>query len=128
MWGLALAHRRLQGPCRRSFELEQRVLQLMRGLMRSMMRQSAKVERFKTSLERLDAIHAKFDTATGDPVVPDDGWGHLQLDATALFLLQLAQLTRSGLVIVQTSPERDFLQNLVYYVARAYRVADYGIW
>lgn len=128
VWGLALAHRRLQGPCRRSFELEQRVLQLMRGLMRSMMRQSAKVERFKTSLERLDAIHAKFDTATGDPVVADDGWGHLQLDATALFLLQLAQLTRSGLVIVQTSHERDFLQNLVYYVARAYRVADYGIW
>ena len=41
LWGLALAHRRLQGPCRRSFELEQRVLQLMRGLMRSMMRQSA---------------------------------------------------------------------------------------
>ncbi|MEB3172160.1 MAG: glycoside hydrolase family 15 protein, partial [Synechococcaceae cyanobacterium] len=29
VWGLALAHRRLRGPCRRSFELEQRVLQLM---------------------------------------------------------------------------------------------------
>ncbi|WP_216901991.1 glycoside hydrolase family 15 protein [Synechococcus sp. CCY 9618] len=128
VWGLALAYRRLEGPCRRAFELDQRVLQLMRGLLRSMMRQSAKLERFKTSLDRLDAIHAKFETATGDPVVADDGWGHLQLDATALFLLQLAQLTRSGLVIVQTSHERDFLQNLVYYVARAYRVADYGIW
>ncbi len=128
VWGLALAYRRLDGPCRRSFELEQRVLQLMRGLLRSMLRQATKVERFKTSLDRLDAIHAKFDTASGDPVVADDGWGHLQLDATALFLLQLAQLTRSGLVVVQTSHERDFLQNLVYYVARAYRVADYGIW
>jgi phosphorylase kinase alpha/beta subunit len=128
VWGLALAYRRLRGPCRRAFELEQRVLQLMRGLLAAMLRQSVKVERFKTSLDRLDAIHAKFDTATGKPVVPDDGWGHLQLDATALFLLQLAQLTRSGLVIVQTSHERDFIQNLVYYVARAYRVADYGIW
>ncbi|MEA5422832.1 glycoside hydrolase family 15 protein [Synechococcus sp. CCY9202] len=128
VWGLALAHQRLHGSTRRGHELQQRVLQLMRGLLNVMLRQAAKVERFKTSLDRLDAIHAKFDTNSGEPVVPDDGWGHLQLDATALFLLQLAQLTRSGLVIVQTSHERDFIQNLVYYVARAYRVADYGIW
>ena len=128
VWGLALAHRRLRGPCKRAFELEQRVLQLMRGLMNAMLRQSQKVERFKHTLHRLDAIHAKFDTGSGNPVVPDDGWGHLQLDATALFLLQLAQLTRSGLVVVRSSHERDFIQNLVYYVARAYRVADYGIW
>ncbi|MFO8238864.1 MAG: glycoside hydrolase family 15 protein [Prochlorococcaceae cyanobacterium] len=128
VWGLALAHRRLRGPSRRSFELEQRVLQLMRGLMNAMLRQAAKVERFKHSRDRLDAIHAKFDTATGNPVVPDDGWGHLQLDATGLFLLQLAQLTRAGLVVVRSSHERDFIQNLVYYVAQAHRVADYGIW
>jgi phosphorylase kinase alpha/beta subunit len=128
VWGLALAHRRVHGASRRAHELEQRVLQLMRGLMQAMLRQAPKVERFKTSLDPLDAIHAKFDTASGLPVVPDDGWGHLQLDATGLFLLQLAQLTRSGLVVVQTTHERDFVQNLVYYVARAYRVADYGIW
>jgi phosphorylase kinase alpha/beta subunit len=128
VWGLALAHRRLRGPSRRCFELEQRVLQLMRGLLAAMLRQAAKVERFKGSLDPLDALHAKFDTDTGLPAVPDDGWGHLQLDATALFLLQLAQLTRSGLVVVQTGAERDFVQNLVYYVCRAYRVADYGIW
>ncbi|MEI8250146.1 MAG: glycoside hydrolase family 15 protein [Synechococcus sp. ELA057] len=128
VWGLAMAHRRLRGASRRAHELEQRVLQLMRGLLSAMLRQASKVERFKTSLDPLDAIHAKFDTATGESVVADDGWGHLQLDATALFLLQLAQLTRSGLVVVQTSHERDFIQNLVYYVARAYRVADYGIW
>ncbi|EDY39284.1 phosphorylase kinase alpha subunit [Cyanobium sp. PCC 7001] len=128
VWGLALAYRRQFGACRRAFELEQRVLQLMRGLMNAMLRQAAKVERFKHSLDRGDALHAKYDTATGAPVVPDDGWGHLQLDATAVFLLQLAQLTRSGLVVVRSAHERDFVQNLVYYVARAYRVADYGIW
>jgi phosphorylase kinase alpha/beta subunit len=128
VWGLAMAHRRQNGPCRRAFELEQRVRQLMRGLLAAMMRQAPKVERFKRSLSPLDAIHAKFDTGSGATVVPDDGWGHLQLDATAVFLLQLAQLTRSGLVVVQTAHERDFVQNLVYYVARAYRVADYGIW
>lgn len=128
VWGLALAHRRLGQDPTRVFELEQRVLQLMRGLLNAMLRQAPKLERFKHSLAPLDAIHAKFDTATGNPVVADDGWGHLQLDATGLFLLQIAQLTRAGLVVVQTSHERDFLQNLVYYVARAYRVADYGIW
>ncbi|MEB3166026.1 MAG: glycoside hydrolase family 15 protein [Cyanobacteriota bacterium] len=128
VWGLALARRRLGDGGRRSYELEQRVLQLMRGLLNAMLRQATKVERFKTSLDRLDAIHAKFDTGSGEPVVPDDGWGHLQLDATAVFLLQLAQLTRAGLVVIQTTHERDFIQNLVYYVARAYRVADYGIW
>ena len=128
VWGLALAHRRLSGASTRVFELEQRVMQLMRGLLNAMLRQAAKVERFKHSLDRLDCLHAKYDTGSGEPVVPDDGWGHLQLDATAVFLLQLAQLTRSGLVVVQTSHERDFIQNLVYYVARAYRVADYGIW
>ncbi|MGA0215664.1 MAG: glycoside hydrolase family 15 protein, partial [Vulcanococcus sp.] len=128
VWGLALAHRRLRGPSRRVYELEARVLQLMRGLLNAMLRQAPKVERFKHTLHRLHAIHAKFDTATGGPVVPDDGWGHLQLDATALFLLQLAQLTRSGLVVLQSSHECDFVQHLVYYVARAYRIADYGIW
>ena len=128
VWGLALAHRRLSGATARVYELEQRVLQLMRGLLNAMLRQAHKVERFKQTLSPLDCLHAKYDTGSGDPVVPDDGWGHLQLDATALFLLQLAQLTRSGLVVVQTSHERDFLQNLVYYVARAYRVRDYGIW
>jgi phosphorylase kinase alpha/beta subunit len=128
VWGLALAHRRLRGGSRRVFELEQRVLQLMRGLLNAMARQAAKVERFKHSLHRLDAIHAKFDTGSGNPVVPDDGWGHLQLDATGLFLLQLAQLTRAGLVVVRSSHERDFVQNLVYYVAQAYRIPDYGIW
>jgi len=128
VWGLALAHRRLSGASTRTFELEQRVLQLMRGLLNAMLRQAPKVERFKHSLDRLDCLHAKYDTGSGKPVVPDDGWGHLQLDATAVFLLQLAQLTRSGLVVIQTSHEHDFIQNLVYYVARAYRVADYGIW
>ncbi|MGC6482549.1 MAG: glycoside hydrolase family 15 protein [Synechococcus sp.] len=129
VWGLALAHRRLHGQTTpRTWELEQRVLALMRGVLNAMMRQAHKVERFKTTLHPLDALHAKYDTASGDTVVPDNGWGHLQLDATALFLLQLAQLTRSGLTVVTSRHEADFVQNLVYYVARAYRIPDYGIW
>ena len=117
----------MKGPCQRSWELEQRVVDLMRGLLNAMMRQAGKVERFKRSLDPLDALHAKYDSAS-EPVVPDDGWGHLQIDATSLFLLQLAQLTRSGLTLIHNRHEAAFVQNLVYYVSRAYRVPDYGIW
>ena len=65
---------------------------------------------------------------TGESVVGDAEWGHLQLDATSLFLLMLAQMTTSGLAIVQTLDEVDFVQNLVYYIGRTYRTPDYGIW
>ena len=129
VWALALAHRRHRGGTdRRAWELEQHVIALMRGLLRAMLRQAGKVERFKHSLDPLDALHAKYDSHSGDPVVADDAWGHLQLDATSLFLLQLAQLTRGGCTVIQSRDEADFIQNLIFYVARAYRTPDYGIW
>lgn len=128
VWGLALAYQRQDDPTGRGIELEYATVRLMRGLLRSMMRQSDKVEAFKHSQDPADALHAKFDTASGDPVVGDDAWGHLQLDATSLWLLMLAQMTASGLPIVQSGAEVRFVQNLVYYVGRAYRTPDYGIW
>ncbi|MBK8971633.1 MAG: glycoside hydrolase family 15 protein [Hahellaceae bacterium] len=126
-WAVALACRR-QGQTERQDRLSQATIKLMRGLLQSMMRQAAKVERFKRTQNRLDALHAKYDTATGLEVVADDAWGHLQLDATSLFLLMLAQMTRSGLRIVTTLDEVEFVQNLIYYISTAYRTPDYGIW
>ena len=76
----------------------------------------------------MDALHAKYDTHTGEIVVGDHEWGHLQLDATSLFLLMLAQMTASGLRIVFTIDKVNFVQNLVHYIARTYRTPDYGIW
>lgn len=128
VWGLALAYRKLDDDSGRTFELEHSVIKLMRGLLFAMMRQAAKVERFKETQALLDALHAKYDTKTGDTVVGDDEWGHLQLDATSIFLLMLAQMTASGLNIVYTIDEVNFVQNLVYYIGRAYRTPDYGIW
>ncbi len=127
-WGLGLAYRRLDESDGRTVLLEQSVVKLMRGLMTAMMRQSAKVERFKQTQDPLDALHAKYDTGSGDPVVGDEEWGHLQLDATSLFLLMLAQMTASGLRIVFTIDEVSFVQNLVHYIGRAYRTPDFGIW
>src|SRR5690606_23514273 len=109
-------------------QLEQATIKLMRGLLQSMMRQSHKLEAFKHSLNNIDALHAKYDTTTDLAVVADDAWGHLQIDATSLYLLMLAQMTASGLLIVCTISQVDFVQNLVYYISSAYRTPDYGIW
>ncbi len=128
VWGLALAYRDLDDDGGRGFELEQAVVKLMRGLLFAMMRQAKKVEAFKMTQNPLDALHAKYDTASGDTVIADHAWGHLQLDATSLYLLMLAQMTASGLTIIYALDEVNFVQNLVFYIGRAYRTPDYGIW
>lgn len=128
VWGLGLAYRKIDGDQGRTFELEHSTVKLMRGLLFAMMQQSSKVEHFKNTQSPLDALHAKYNTQTGGIVVGDDKWGHLQLDATSIFLLILAQMTASGLHVIFTIDEVNFVQNLVYYIGRAYRTPDYGIW
>jgi phosphorylase kinase alpha/beta subunit len=128
VWGLGLAYRKVDDDQGRAYELEHSVIKLMRGLLTAMIKQAHKVERFKETQAPLDAMHAKYDTHTGNAVVADNEWGHLQLDATSLYLLMLAQMTVSGLEIIQTLDEVDFVQNLVYYIGRTYRTPDYGIW
>lgn len=128
VWGLSLAYRRFDPDHERTHYLSHSVIKLMRGLLGAMMRQSDKVERFKYSLEPFDSLHAKYGTKTGLSVVGDDEWGHLQLDATSLFLLMCAQMSVSGLHIVYTYDEVDFIQNLVHYIGKTYCTADYGIW
>lgn len=127
VWALGVAYRHFD-DAERCDQLEQATIKLMRGLLMSMMRQAGKVEAFKQTLDKKHSLHAKYDTATGLEVVADDAWGHLQIDATSIFLLMLAQMTASGLRIVRTFDEVDFVQNLVYYVASAYRIPDFGIW
>jgi phosphorylase kinase alpha/beta subunit len=62
----------------------------------AMMQQKDKVEKFKSTQNPLDAVHAKYSSSTGQTVVRDDEWGHLQIDAVSLYLLILAQMTASG--------------------------------
>ncbi|OBZ88188.1 Phosphorylase b kinase regulatory subunit alpha, liver isoform [Choanephora cucurbitarum] len=128
VFGLALAYRRIDDTTGRAFELEHAVVKLMRGLLFSMMRQAPKVEKFKKTNNILDALHAKYKTETGATVVGDREWGHLQIDATSFFLVALADMTTSGLSIIYTQDEVDFIQNLVFYIERAYRTPDFGIW
>lgn len=128
VWGLALAYRALDDDDGRGYELERRTVHLMRGLLRSMMLQAHKVETFKLTRHPNDALHAKYDTETGNVAVGDTEWGHLQIDATSLYLLILVQMISSGLDVIWTLDEVNFIQNLAYYIERAYRTPDYGIW
>ncbi|KAL7983725.1 hypothetical protein Chor_000601 [Crotalus horridus] len=131
VWGLGMAYRKnadRDEDKAKAYELEQNVVKLMRGLLQCMMRQVDKVEKFKHTQSTKDCLHAKYNTATCGTVVADDKWGHLQVDATSLYLLFLAQMTASGLRIIFTLDEVTFIQNLVFYIEAAYKVADYGMW
>ncbi len=128
VWGLALSYRRHNPDHHRSYLLSQSVVKLMRGLLNAMMRQADRIEAFKHSLDPIDALHAKYGTGTGLAVVGDDEWGHLQLDATSLYLLMMAQMTASGLRLIYTMDEVNFVQNLVHYISRTYCTPDFGIW
>uniref|UniRef100_A0A7N8X2S6 Phosphorylase b kinase regulatory subunit n=1 Tax=Mastacembelus armatus TaxID=205130 RepID=A0A7N8X2S6_9TELE len=131
VWALSLAYRKnadRDEDKAKAYELEQSVVKLMRGILQCIMRQLDKVEKFKYSRSTSDSLHAKYSTRTCATVVEDDQWGHLQVDATSLFLFFLAQMTASGLHIVYTQDEVDVVQNLMFYIEAAYKVADYGMW
>ncbi|XP_063272864.1 phosphorylase b kinase regulatory subunit alpha, skeletal muscle isoform isoform X1 [Prinia subflava] len=131
VWGLGLAYRKnadRDEDKAKAYELEQSVVKLMRGLLQCMMRQVDKVEAFKYSQSTRDCLHAKYNTHTCATVVGDHEWGHLQMDATSLYLLILAQMTASGLHIIHSLDEVNFIQNLVFYIEAAYKTADFGIW
>ncbi|XP_068210465.1 probable phosphorylase b kinase regulatory subunit alpha [Palaemon carinicauda] len=131
VWGLSMAYKKnadLDEDRAKTYELEQSCVKLMRGLLTAMMQQKEKVEKFKQTQAPIDSLHAKYSSKTGQIVVGDGEWGHLQIDATSLFLLVLAQMTASGLQIVFNLDEVSFIQNLVFYIESAYCVPDYGVW
>ncbi|KAF7697172.1 phosphorylase b kinase regulatory subunit alpha, skeletal muscle isoform [Silurus meridionalis] len=131
VWGMSLAYRKnadRDEDKAKAYEMEQTVVKLMRSLLQCLMRQLEKVEKFKYSKSTADCLHAKYDTRTCATVVGDQEWGHLQVDATSIFLLFLAQMTASGLNIVYTRDEVDVVQNLMFYIETAYKVADFGMW
>ncbi|XP_037072970.1 LOW QUALITY PROTEIN: probable phosphorylase b kinase regulatory subunit alpha [Pollicipes pollicipes] len=131
LWALSMAYKKhsdLDEERSKTYEMEQRVVKIMRGLLLSMMYQKDKVELFKKSQSTKDALHAKYNTNTGQTCIGDDEWGHLQIDATSLYLLILAQMTASGLQLIYSLDEVAFVQNLVFYIESAYFTPDYGIW
>lgn len=128
LWALGLAYRHMDDSQGRAYELQQAAVKCMRGILFCYMRQADKVEQFKKNQLGHHSLHVKFNVNTGDPVASDSDWAHLQIDAVSLYLLTLVQMTASGLQIIYTNDEVSFVQNLVYYIERAYRTPDYGMW
>jgi len=73
-----------------------------------------KVERIKNSLNRAMRSTPNFARPAVSRWWPMTGWGHLQLDATALYLLQLAQL--QGRLVWFRATTNGISADLVYYV------------
>ncbi|XP_070186518.1 phosphorylase b kinase regulatory subunit beta-like isoform X2 [Littorina saxatilis] len=127
-WAMAQAYRRIDDDRGRNHELSQACVKCMRGILFCWIRQADRVEVFKKNQSPKCALHSVFDMITGDSILEDEEYDHLQIDVVALYLLTISQMTTSGLQIVYTTDEVNFIQNLVFYVERAYRTPDFGMW
>ncbi|XP_042909770.1 probable phosphorylase b kinase regulatory subunit beta isoform X3 [Parasteatoda tepidariorum] len=129
IWSLYQAYKRIDDDRGKAYELGQSTVKCMRGILFCWMRQAEeKLEKYKTNQCPEHALHSKFHLETGQPLENDEEYGHLQLDVVSLYLLFLVQMIMSGLQIIYTMDEVNFVQNLVYYVERAYRTPDFGMW
>ncbi|XP_044751763.1 probable phosphorylase b kinase regulatory subunit beta isoform X2 [Coccinella septempunctata] len=128
VWGLYQAYRRIDDDRGKSYELGQSAVKCMRGVLECWIKQSKKIELFKKQQCKNHALHVKFHLITGNEVYDDESYNHLQIDVISIYLLFLVQMISSGLQIIYTQDEVAFVQNLVYYVERAYRTPDYGMW
>ncbi|XP_072374293.1 phosphorylase b kinase regulatory subunit beta isoform X1 [Scyliorhinus torazame] len=127
-WAVALAYRRIDDDKGRTHELEYCAVKCMRGILYCYMRQADKVENFKQHSNPSNCLHSVFNVHTGDEVLSNESYGHLQIDAVSLFLLYLVEMISSGLQIIYNTDEVTFIQNLVFCVERSYRRPDYGMW
>ncbi|CAH0557440.1 unnamed protein product [Brassicogethes aeneus] len=128
VWGLYQAYRRIDDDRGKSYELGQSTVKCMRGILECWIKQAKRIELFKKNQCSAHALHVKFHLTTGNIVYTDDEYNHLQIDVVSIYLLFLVQMITSGMQIIYTQDEVAFVQNLVYYVERAYRTPDFGMW
>ncbi|XP_066991730.1 probable phosphorylase b kinase regulatory subunit beta isoform X2 [Anabrus simplex] len=128
IWSLYQAYRRIDDDRGKSHELGQSAVKCMRGILECWMKQAPRIELFKKHQCSKHALHCKFHLITGAEVHTDEEYSHLQIDVVSLYLIFLVEMITSGLQIIYTQDEVAFVQNLVYYVERAYRTPDFGMW
>lgn len=125
IWALRQCYSKIDYDQGRTHELGQCAVKCMRGILFCWMKQSSKIEKFKLSQSPENALHTKFKILNGNEI-DDIEYGHLQIDCVALYLLYLAQMISSGLQIIYSTDEVSFVQNLIFYIERAYRIPDFG--
>lgn len=81
----------------------------MRGILECWIKQAARVEAFKTRQSAAHALHVKFHLVTGEPVLTDEQYHHLQIDVISLYLLFLVQMITSGLQIIYTQVMNSYM-------------------
>ncbi|XP_065092066.1 probable phosphorylase b kinase regulatory subunit beta isoform X4 [Ochlerotatus camptorhynchus] len=128
IWSLYQAYRRIDDDRGKSYELGQSAVKCMRGILECWIKQAHRVEKFKSRQCAVNALHCKFHLDMGEEIYSDEKYNHLQIDVVSIYLIFLVQMISSGLQIIYTQDEVAFVQNLVYYVERAYRTPDYGMW
>jgi phosphorylase kinase alpha/beta subunit len=99
VWSLRQCYSKVDDDKGRTYHLGQVAVKAMRGILFCWMRQAYKLEKYKLNPLKENALHCKFDIQTGDEL-PDELYGHLQLDCVALYLLTLAQMISSGLQVI----------------------------
>ncbi|BHF72294.1 hypothetical protein SprV_0401535800 [Sparganum proliferum] len=127
VWALHRCFQRLGDESGQSFELRQSAIKCMRAILLAWMQQTVRLEQFKTAQNLETCLSTRLDYATGQPIEGTD-YNHLQIDCVGLYVLQLAQMILSGLQVIHTKTEAAFVQNLIFYLERAYRIPDYGMW
>ncbi|CAF3730787.1 unnamed protein product, partial [Rotaria sordida] len=128
VWSLRQCYCKIDNDQGRAHELGQAAVKCMRGILNCWMRQSKKVEIFKSEQSPKDALHSRFNVFDGSEVEGADEVGQLQICAISLYLLTLVQMITSNLQIIFSMDEVNFVQQLVFAIERAYRTPDYGIW
>uniref|UniRef100_A0A0P5Q2D6 Phosphorylase b kinase regulatory subunit n=1 Tax=Daphnia magna TaxID=35525 RepID=A0A0P5Q2D6_9CRUS len=131
IWSLYQAYRRIDDDRGKSYELGQSAVKCFRGILRCWLQVAYKVEAFKKNQVAQNALYTRYHLHTGQVLTKDQDScmdNHLQLDVVSLYLLFLVQMIQSGLQVIYTMDEVVFVQNLVYYVERAYRTPDFGLW
>ncbi|VDM35879.1 unnamed protein product [Hydatigera taeniaeformis] len=114
IWALHRAFQRIGDDSGQSYELRQSAVKCMRAILLGWMRQADRLEKFKITQNLETCLHSRLDYETGTPV-EGTGYKHLQMDCV-------------GLYIIHTKIEAAFVQNLIFYLERAYRIPDYGMW
>ncbi|UJR33248.1 hypothetical protein I4U23_020703 [Adineta vaga] len=128
VWSLRQCYCKIDNDQGRAHELGQAAVKCMRGILNCWMRQAKKVEVFKGEQSTKDALHSTFNVFDGSEVEDADEVGQLQICAISIYLLTLVQMITSNLEIIFSIDEVNFVQQLVFYIERAYRTPDYGIW
>jgi len=128
VWALYQAYKHLDDDRGRRYELGQSAVAGMRGVLLAWMRQSEQLEEWKNHQNTKLALHSVVDLNSGANLLDSSKYNHLQLDIVCLYLLFLVQMITSGLEIIFSYEEVALVQNLVYYIERAYRTPGYGTW